>query len=178
MEVPHWKRLLSYLIDLRIESSASDHHQHLDIWLSRGRFQLCTENAVYSYEDLYENFGSLFKEKLALDRLPGNRVLILGLGLGSIPIILDQISRDHWDFSAVEIDDEVCRLANIYASPKISSPLEVHVADAQIYLSVNHTSFDLICVDLFVDDEIPEEFRTEDFLNMLNPNWKYKEMMF
>ena len=96
-DIPRWKKMLSYLIDLRIEQSSSDHHRHLDIWLSKGRFQLCTENAVYSYEDLYDNFGKLFTKKLAMERLPGNQVLILGLGLGSIAIILDQLSSGCWE---------------------------------------------------------------------------------
>jgi spermidine synthase len=102
-----------------------------------------------------------------MGRLPGKQVLILGLGLGSIPIILDRLSYGEWDISAVEVDEEVCRLANVYATPKISSPMEVHVADAQSFLALNQTSFDLICVDLFVDDQIPEKFKTQDFLEEL-----------
>ncbi len=41
------------------------------------------------------------------------------------------------------------------------------MADAQSFLALNQTSFDLICVDLFVDDQIPEKFKTQDFLEEL-----------
>lgn len=49
---------------------------------------MCTAHAVYSYEDRYDNFVRAFKKAKLHDRKIDN-VLILGFGLGSIPIILE-----------------------------------------------------------------------------------------
>ena len=89
MKQPIWKRLLSYFFEWHIESAPSEANPHLYVSLKNGRYQLCTANAVYSYEDLYTNFLRAF-EQIDFDKVPGKDVLILGLGLGSIPIILEK----------------------------------------------------------------------------------------
>ena len=167
------KRWLSYLWDIQVDYRFSDINGDLVVFLSKGRYQLCTANAIYSFEDRYDNFGNIFRDSFDYSLLKGNKVLILGLGLGSVPITLDMVKPRHWDFTAVEIDDAVCELAALYGYPKIKSPIDTRVGDALIFVKTNRESFDLICLDLFIDDIMPEASMELDFLedlkSMLGP---------
>ena len=102
MKQPLWKRWLSHLFVFHIESTSSEYNPHLYVSLRNGRYQLCTANAIYSFEDLYDNFADSFVQ-LELDKLPGKRVLILGFGLGSIPLILEKLGYTDFEFTGVEI---------------------------------------------------------------------------
>jgi len=165
LKAPLWRRALSYVFELHVESTSSEYNPHLYVSLNKGRYQLSTANAVYSYADLYDNFSGAFK-LIDLDALPIKKVLILGFGLGSIPIILEKMNQQY-SYTAVEIDEEVVYLASKYAVPQIQSPLEIICTDATIYMHQNQEQFDLIAVDLFLDDIIPAQFEKSLFLNQL-----------
>lgn len=167
MEIPKWKRLLSYVVELPIEKSSSTHNPYLEITLKKGRFQLSTANAIYSYADLYDNFNEAFS-KIKLDELPIENVLILGFGLGSIPIVLEKNFQKQYHYTAVEIDEEVLFLANKYALPEIKSSISMICADAYHFVMECFEEFDMINVDLFLDDKVPHQFEEEQFLKQLS----------
>ena len=123
MKQPTWKRWLSYIREIPIETSESEHNPFLNIVLRNGQYQLCTANAIYSYGDLYDNFSKAFKQ-IDLDKLPIKNVLILGFGLGSIPLMLEKMFHKKYYYTAVEIDPEVLRLANTYVLPELKSGIE------------------------------------------------------
>ena len=166
MKQPFWRRALSYVKEVHIETTESDHNPHLHVVLRNGRYQLCTENAIYSYGDLYDNFTKAFK-KIDLDRLKIENVLILGFGLGSIPLILETLFQKKYYYSAVEIDPEVLRLANRYVVHELKSNIEFHIMDAYTYVHYCDEKFDMICMDVFLDDVVPEELEQADFLENL-----------
>lgn len=132
-----------------------------------------TENAIYSYGDLYDNFTKAF-QKIDLDRLEIKEVLILGFGLGSIPLILETMFKKKYYYTAVEIDPEILRLANTYVVPDIQSGIEFQLSDAGTFAAFSKEKYDMICMDVFLDDEVPTELEHEDFLvnlkKMLKPN--------
>jgi len=163
MQIPLWKRWLSYLFELHIESAPGDLNPHLYVSLKKGRFQLCTKNAVYSYEDKYDNFKRIF-EQLNFDFLKDGKVLILGFGLGSIPILLQKKSVPDLLITGVELDENVIYLASKYALGKITYPLDLVQTDAATFIYSTSEQFDLIIIDVFVDDIIPEQCRNTDFL--------------
>ena len=162
---PWFYKLLSYFWDIQIDYRHSLINGDLVVFLVKGRYQLCTANAIYSFEDKYDNFGNVFREYIDLSKLPGNRVLILGLGLGSVPLILDMINPGKWSFSSVEIDPEICELASLYAYPKIKSPITTIIGDASSFVKTCTEQFDLICIDLFIDEDVPENCSSLAFLN-------------
>lgn len=161
-----WQKYLSYLTEIHIESAPSEYNPHLYVCLRNGRYQLCTDAAVYSYADKYDNFVTAFQE-VDLDRLPGNRVLILGFGLGSIPYMLEHKFGRRYEYTGVEIDEEVLYLATKYALPDLQSPLELVRADALLFLEMREERYDLICVDIFEDSTVPEKFETPEFFALL-----------
>jgi SAM-dependent methyltransferase len=166
MQVSRWKRLLSYLTELHLESAPSDLNPHLYVSLRRGRFQLCTANAVYSYGDLYDNFSRAF-QRLPLDKLPIQDVLLLGFGLGSIPLMLEKTFGKNYRYTGVEMDESVLYLANKYTLPDIQSSIELICADAAAFVQQTPEQYDLICMDVFLDDQIPDTFTGQSFLKEL-----------
>lgn len=167
MKAPTWKIWLSYLMELHVESVESEHNPHLYVSLKQGRYQLSTANAVYSFADLYANFARAFG-LVDLDRLPGREVLVLGLGLGSIPYMLEKTFRRDYHYTAVELDEAVLYLASKYSLPQLQSGIEVRQADAIAYVNQESARYDLICMDVFLDDYIPEPFEEESFLQRLH----------
>ena len=167
MKIPGWKKCLSYLMEWHIESAPSPVNPHLYVSLSRGRFQLSTARAIYSYGDLYDNFARTFR-KLDLEDLPVDRVLLLGLGLGSVPYMLEKTFGQNYHYTAVEIDEAVIYLAHKYVLSDLQSPIEVVCADALAFVAQCEDTFDLIAMDIFLDDIIPSDFESEAFLKELS----------
>ena len=164
MSLPRWKVWLSYLLELHIESTSSDYNPHLYVSLYKGRYQLSTANAVYSFGDLYTNFSRTF-DQWNWDDFTPQRVLLLGLGLGSIPVILETVHQQNCHFTAVEIDEAVVDLAYRYVLQELESPVEMITADAALAVQqFTPSSYDLICVDIFDDDVVPAQFEQEAFL--------------
>lgn len=161
---PLIKRILSYIKDIPIVSTSSEYNEILDLYLVKGRYQLCTENAIYSYGDKYDNFANAFKQ-VDLDKV--NDVLILGLGLASIPYILETIHQKAFNYTGVEIDDEVIYLASKYVIDELKSEINIVNTDAYTFMCMDENKYDLICMDVFVDDVIPEDLQSEDFLEMV-----------
>ncbi len=134
--------------------------------LNRDRYQLCTANAIYSYEDLYDNFTEAFR-KIPLNRHTIKNVLILGFGLGSVPMILEQKHQFNFHYTGIEIDEEVIYLASKYALPSLQSPIELICADAAAYVAQCQTTYDLVIMDVFLDDVVPDTFEQQSFLENL-----------
>ncbi len=166
MQQPWWKVWSSYLFEWHIESASSDYNPHLYVSLNKGRYQLCTANAIYSFGDLYDNFSRTFK-KVNLDKLPGDEVLILGFGLGSIPIMLEQTFERSYHYTAVEIDEAILDLTNRYALPYIKSPVEMICTDALAFVAQGTKQYAMICMDIFLDDKVPTAFESEAYLEDL-----------
>jgi SAM-dependent methyltransferase len=173
MKQPLWRQALSYLMTQPIEQTTSPHNPHLRVVLKNGRYQLQTLNAIYSYGDLYDNFSKAFA-RLDLERAGVQRVLILGFGLGSIPLMLEKMFHKHYDYTAVEIDAEVLRLAEKYVLDDLHATITFHVSDALDYVAFAEEKFDMICMDVFIDDTVPTAFEQAEFLthlkSLLTPN--------
>ena len=148
---------------MHIESYYSQYSDDLYVLLKRGRLQLCTSNAIYSFEDLYVNFSRAF-ERLRLDRSAEYDVLVLGIGMGSIPMVMEAHGFDHCHFTAIEIDDAIIDLLTRYGLDKINSPIEVYEADAISYVAISNEKYDIITIDLFINDIIPEGAQSIEFL--------------
>jgi spermidine synthase len=163
MKLPWYKKAISYLMDVHIETTSSKYNEQLHVVLSKGRYQLLTPNAIYSFADKYDNYRMTF-EKIQLPAQPEVEVLVLGLGLASIPYMLEKKFSKKYSYTCVEIDDAVIYLSSKYVFPDLKSEVQVVSADAQHFVQWTSQKFDMICIDIFVDDTIPEVFLHDDFL--------------
>lgn len=162
-KIPFWQKMMSYISPVKVECTSSSINPKLDLLLSQGRYQLCTPNAVYSYGDLYDNFTRAF-DAIELDLLDIKNVLVLGFGLGSVPIILEKRFEKIYDYTAIEIDGKIIDLAKKYVLPDITSPIKIICNDALTYVQESIDKFDLIIVDVFVDNQVPTCFEEKSFL--------------
>lgn len=94
------------------------------------------------------------------------RVLIIGLGGGSIPLTLaEMFPQAHID--VVEIDEAVVKVAERFFNFAETPKLQVHVADARVFTkraALKNHSYDLIILDAFTGDYIPEHLMTLEYL--------------
>lgn len=94
-------------------------------------------------------------------------VLILGFGLGSIPYMLEKKFKQDYRYVGVERDEVIAFWATRYVLSELRSPVELQIADAWVFVESCSERFDLIIMDIFVDDRIPEEFEETTFLETL-----------
>ncbi len=158
------KRLLSYFFEIKVEEVASTVSGKLKVSILNGRYCLSSANAVYSYEENYSSFKTAF-EKTSIGKREIVNTLVLGYGLGSIPLMLNKAHNLHPRFTAVESDPVVLHLAKNYGYLPVSVAL---VQDDAYHYVINSTQkFDLICADLYVDDKTPAQAEKEEFLQAL-----------
>ena len=158
-----WKRWMSYFTEVHVESTSSPYNPHLYVSMKDGRYMLSTDKAIYSYGDRYHNFGHVFNQ---MDLKEMENVLILGFGLGSIPILLEK-KYNHLKYTGIEIDDEVIYLASKYVLPSLRSEIDIVQADAEAFLLQDTQRYDLIAMDVFESDYIPHRFESPEFLTAL-----------
>jgi len=167
IRIPFWKKWWSYISDVHLESHESSINPSLHLVLAEGRLQLCTDNSIYSFEDKYENFFKAFKTLHQQGVWSYTNILILGFGLGSIPKMLEDHFQLNLNYTAIEIDDVIIDMASDYVLPHLKSSIQLIHADALSFMSQNEERYDMICVDLFLDDIIPDQFKAKSFLTSI-----------
>jgi spermidine synthase len=173
INIPFWKKWASYIEPIVLEMTASELNPELTVMLNRGRLQLLSGNAIYSWDDLYHNFTHLF-DHIGINKRPLKEVLILGFGLGSIPYMLEKKYHQRAAYTGVEWDAEVSELAARFTLTRLSSPVDLITADAAVFIEVCEQQFDLVVVDIFEDNLTPPQFESLDFwaccAERLNPS--------
>jgi spermidine synthase len=94
------------------------------------------------------------------------RILIVGLGGGSIPTALRELLPNA-QIDVVEIDPAVTRVAKKYFGFKDGPKLKVIEVDGRVYVKRalrEGTKYDLIMLDAFDHEYIPEHLLTREFL--------------
>ncbi len=150
-----------------VESLSSSIHPELNVTLQQGRLQLSTAKAIYSFGDLYYNFRRVFSAIRIRER-PIEQVLLLGLGLGSIPELLEKKFGRTYHYTAVEIDEAIIYLAQKHTLSRLNSGFDIYCADAESFIrSIQDGAYQMVCVDLFIDDLIPAPFTGISFMEEL-----------
>jgi spermidine synthase len=94
------------------------------------------------------------------------RILVVGMGGGTLPLALAALLPDsHIDI--VEIDSAVVRMAREYFGFASGPRLRVVVQDARVYgkrAALRGERYDLILLDAFTADYIPEHLMTAEYL--------------
>ncbi len=155
----------------RIESEFSG---ELEInWLD-GKKVLDTFASNYSYGSLQETLH-IGLEELHFDAKTQS-VLVLGLGAGSIAETIRNHFRSQAPLTLVDIDPVMVQLAKGEFNIHAFDPVTLILADAFDYVKTCLQTFDLIIVDIFIIDTIPEKFTQDEFLSelarIISPNGK------
>ena len=166
MKQPAWKRILSYFAEIKLEAVEGQINPELVLSLHKGRYCLSTPNAIYSFADLYDNFSKSF-QLMPLGKMSISDVLILGFGLGSIPYMLEKKFGKKYRYTGVEADEAVALWASRYVLDELTSPVEMHLMDAALFVEMCQVQYDMVVMDIFLDDEIPAEFQSVSYLKKL-----------
>ena len=95
-----------------------------------------------------------------------SRSLMIGMGGGTISNVLTEIYPDL-TMDLVEVDQAVVKVATDYFGFRESDQVIVHVADGRVFTRralLNKERYDLIILDAFTGDYIPEHLMTVEFL--------------
>ena len=162
--VSRWQYIKSFLVEIPIETIRNSDTNALHVTLRNGRLMLSTDYTIYSYDDKYMNFVWGLQK---LRSLEGHSVLILGLGLGAIPYILEHKFKRTYHFTAIEINPDVVRLAQRHSLPRLESTVDVICADATSYIFRLSEPFDFIFIDICQEDNIPAGAENLQFIKHL-----------
>ena len=94
------------------------------------------------------------------------RVLVLGLGGGSIPIYLDRFLPDA-TIDTVELDPGVIDVAKKYFGLRETSRFHLIESDGRVFLNRHTEPYDLIMVDAFTGSYIPFHLMTKEFYQLV-----------
>ena len=112
------------------------------------------------------NYTRMMLGVIAMNPNP-DRVLIIGLGGGTLPMALRNIYPDlHID--VVEIDPAVVKVALEFFNYEEDENLKTYAEDGRVFVKkalLDGATYDLIMLDAFEDEYIPEHLLTVEFLN-------------
>lgn len=160
------QKLCSYIYDIHLESIDTQYNHDLNLYLSNGQLKLTVPDAIYSYGLHYYHFVETFR-KLKLENYNIRKVLMLGLGMGSIMQILEKRHKLTPQYDLVEYDAEMITVFCKYKDTITSSPFKIHCEDAFDYIKRSDEIYDLICMDVFNGSLVPAEFERPEFLKNL-----------
>lgn len=164
------KTLFSYIWP-QTKKVNSRHSGIVEVTVVDGCKMLDSANANYSYGSLQEILEFAL-EKIDLSAVKST--LLLGLGGGSVI----QSLREKFDYQqaivAVELDEVIISLAHEEFGISASNNLQIVQDDAFNFVQNCTTPFDLIIIDLFIDNTVPEQFYSEKFcesiIRLMNVN--------
>ncbi|MEQ8861351.1 MAG: fused MFS/spermidine synthase [Pseudomonadales bacterium] len=110
-------------------------------------------------------YAQMMMTSLLLEPRPA-RVLVLGLGGGTLPMALDEILPEA-RIDAVEIDPAVVRVAREFFGFAPSNRVNVFAQDGRVFVkraAQKGETYDLIMLDAFNGEYIPEHLMTREFL--------------
>jgi spermidine synthase len=165
------KYFLSFILDVKIETTESILNPFLQVVIRNGRLLLNTYNANYSYGSLQDAFRFVFK-KIKIEDKKIKDILVLGFGCGSVAALFN--GYKNVEITGVEADEKVLALYEKYFIEEITSELILVEAFSEDYVTTITKTYDLIIVDVFIDIEIPSSIKESSFYkplqNRLNKN--------
>ena len=162
-----FQKLLSYLIPINVLKQESIVNKSLEVTWNNGELVLDTLNTNYSYGSLQRilRTGLL---KIGFDKIKKyNKILILGVAAGSvIKTLVNEIGFRN-EIIGVEIDPKTIEIANKYFGLDKIENVEIIIADAAIFVQNTSEKYDLIIIDIFQDNFMPEFLFDSSFVNAI-----------
>ena len=153
------KKIISYIFPIT-RKIKSIHNGYLELTVVNGRTVLDTSNTNYSY-------GSLQRVlKFSLEHTDvshAENVLLLGLGGGCVLKTLWNEFDYKGNVTAVDIDPVIITVAEKEFGILPNGKTRIVCADAYDFVKEDLDKFDLIIIDLFIDNIVPEKFLQQEF---------------
>lgn len=163
MQLPWYKRFLSYFYPLRIETFPSEIQGDLELTLLNGKLVVDSQNANYSYGSLHRIFQKIIA---SLNVHEESKVLILGFGAGSIAKILNVENKLNCAIDGVEIDMQMITIYQNYFAIN-DDKITIYNEDAVDYLTNCTKQYDYVLIDLFIDIKVPNQIINKGFIDLI-----------
>ncbi|MGB1019276.1 MAG: spermidine synthase [Chitinophagales bacterium] len=170
-----WQKIASWIWPYNIEKVNSKVSGQLEVNLQYGQITIDSLAANYSFGNLHLVYREALSS-LSFNYSKQYKVLILGFGAGSIAHIFRNELGINCSITGVELDEEIIKLSKKYFPPNLFHNTKMHITDAFEYMKHEKETYDIVCVDLFIDTNIPEIFQQKEFIlhlkNSLKPTSK------
>jgi spermidine synthase len=160
------------------EDSDFEHYQVVDmVYMGRkarvlfsGRQSAAQSGVAHDdNQDLLFDYNQRFLELVST--LRPKRLLLIGGGAYTLPMVLiDSLPDIHVD--VVERDPKLLEIAKRFFGLKPNKHLKIIHGDGLKYLKTNTKSYDVILVDAFVHNKIPEELSDKEVIGYIHSNLK------
>jgi len=156
-------KVLSYLFPQRIDMAKGYGGAYLEVVVNNGKLMLNANESNYSFGGLHLIFEQLF-DQLEIGKYEIRKVLLLGLGAGSVVDLLVNKHNLKCAITGVELDATVIDFAQKYFDIEKYKSLKIVQGDAFEFVQNCNEKYDLIVVDLFVGDTVPTVFASDEFI--------------
>ena len=155
------------MMPVKLQQFRSSGNDIIELYMRNGQFQLIFNNAIYSYGTAYKPFLVAF-EQVPDQLLRAKSMLVLGSGLGSIPqIVHEKYRQKNIAFTIVDIDKIILDLCSQQLYHRNIHNCRFIREDAAVFIAADTAQYDMICVDIFLDLQVPVAFTQYTFLNAL-----------
>ncbi len=124
------------------------------------RFNGVVQSRIDNFSYLGGDYWDLFPPLCFAFKKP--QMLMIGLGGGTIIKGINEIFKENINIEVVEINSEVIRIYNKFFN--IKSDIKIINLDGFEYLQKKEKVYDIIILDAYDVDTIPEQFLTEKFV--------------
>lgn len=153
------RKIISFVIPLS-RKIKSAHNGYLELLQINGRTFLNTANTNYSYGSLQRVLQFSLRQ---VDLSRSKNALILGLGGGCVLKSLRKEFKFLGYITAVDIDPVIIAIAEKEFGVVPDEKTRIVCSDAFDYMLGDPEKFDLIIIDLFIDNQVPDKFLLQDF---------------
>ena len=162
------KRLLSFLLPVKIHQKKSVYSKNLEVTWNNGHLVLDSENTNYSFGSLQRVLKKGLKY-IGYERIQNfESILVLGVAGGSVIETLKKEVKFEGKITGVEIDAAVVELATKYFGLGNYNNVSIVIDDAFEYVLKTKEKYDLIIIDIFQDTTMPNFLFEDFFINRIN----------
>ena len=138
---------------MRRTGTVQTRHQSLEIWKSPSATEFRVAGAIHASWHRSGFLTGLAWDLIAASALlrqagPPRSVLMLGLAGGTAYRVLRHLLPDC-ELTAIDIDPEIIALARAHMNLD-ELGIEIHIADAYLWLAKNRRSFDVVFDDIYL----------------------------
>lgn len=163
-----FQKIASFFVPIRLKKVSTAHSGEVEINLINGRKVLDTAVSNYSFGSLQEVLRAGLASVHFNDSF--SRILVLGSAGGSIVETIRFDFESNAFIELVDFDEAILNIAKQEFNILKYQNINMVCADAMEYVIHNSHPFDLIIVDLFIGNKVPEAFCTNEFLALLINN--------
>ena len=162
------KRVLSFLLPIKIHQKKSVYSKNLEVTWNNGYLVLDSENTNYSFGSLQRVLKKGLKY-IGYERIQNfQSILVLGVAGGSVIETLKKEVKFEGRITGVEIDADVIELATKYFGLGNYKNVSIINDDAFEFVLKTKEKYDLIIIDIFQDTTMPNFLFEDFFINRIN----------